>query len=63
MKILEDFTQPGDIIFDGFGGSGTTLIACQETNRKCLMMEILPSYCQLIIERFQDVYHEKVIKV
>lgn len=53
MKILEDFTQPNDIILDCFGGSGTTLIACEMTGRKCLMMEISPEYCDIIIERYK----------
>ncbi len=53
MKILEDFTQPDDYILDCFGGSGTTLIACEMTQRKCLMMEISPEYCNIIIERYE----------
>ena len=52
MKILEDFTQPDDVILDCFGGSGTTLIACEMTGRKCLMMEISPEYCDIIAERY-----------
>ena len=52
MKILEDFTKPDDVILDCFGGSGTTLIACNETGRKCLMMEISPDYCDIIVERY-----------
>ena len=54
MRILEDFTQPDDIILDCFGGSGTTLIACEMTGRKCLMMEISPEYCDVIIERYKE---------
>lgn len=54
MKILDDFTTPGDIILDCFGGSGTTLIACEMTGRKCLMMEISPEYCDIIAQRFAD---------
>lgn len=38
-------------ILDMFGGSGSTLIACEKTNRKCFMMEIDPHYCDVIIER------------
>ena len=53
MKILEDFTQPDDIILDCFGGSGTTLIASEMTERKCLMMEISSEYCDMIIERYK----------
>ncbi len=52
-RILEDFTQPGDVILDCFGGSGTTLIACEITGRKCLMMEISPQYCDIICERYR----------
>lgn len=58
MKILEDYTTPGDIILDAFGGSGTTLYACQETGRKCLMLEISPSYCEVILQRFKDLTME-----
>ena len=50
--ILEDFTQEGDIILDCFGGSGTTLIACEITGRRCLMMELSPDYCNIIINRY-----------
>ena len=52
VKILEDFTQPDDVILDCFGGSGTTLIACELTGRKCLMMEISPEYCDIIKKRY-----------
>ena len=63
MKILEDFTKPGDVILDCFGGSGTTLIACNETGRKCLMMEISPEYCDVIINRYEKLMSEKAEKV
>ena len=53
MKILEDFSNPDDVILDCFGGSGTTLIACEMTGRKCLMMEISPEYCDVIQERYE----------
>ena len=53
MQILEDFTKPNDVVLDCFGGSGTTLIACNETGRKCLMMEISPDYCDVIRERYE----------
>ena len=53
MKILQDFSRENDIILDCFGGSGTTLIACEMTGRKCLMMEISPEYCDIICERYE----------
>ena len=60
MKILEDFSKPGDIILDCFGGSGTTLIACEMTGRKCLMMEISPEYCDIIKERYEKLTEGKL---
>ena len=54
MRLLEDFSKPGDVIFDGFGGSGTTLIASELTGRKCLMMEVSPEYCDAIVDRYKQ---------
>lgn len=62
-KILEDYSKPDDIILDAFGGSGTTLIACEVTNRTCLMMEISPQYCEIILQRFKDLTMEEPIKI
>jgi len=54
------------IIYDGFGGSGSTLIACEQLNRTCYMMEIDPIYCDVIVQRYinlkghdGDVYLER----
>ena len=55
MQILEDFTQPDDVILDCFGGSGTTLIAAHLTGRTCFMMEISPEYCDIIIDRYNTI--------
>ncbi len=60
MRILEDFTQPDDVILDCFGGSGTTLIACEMTGRKCLMMEISSEYCDIIRERYKKLTDGKL---
>ena len=51
------------IILDGFGGSGSTLIACEKLNRKCRMMEIDPIYCQVIIDRYEKFTGKKAIKM
>jgi len=42
------------LIFDLFGGSGSTLIACEKTNRNCRMMELDPKYCDVIVKRWQE---------
>ena len=42
------------VVFEPFGGSGTTAIACEKTDRDCYMMELDPKYCDVIITRWQD---------
>lgn len=52
-EILKDFSDEGDNILDVFGGSGTTLIACEQLDRNCFMMEMSPKYCDVIIDRWE----------
>lgn len=52
-KPLRRCTRPGDVILDLFGGSGSTLIACEQMKRRCFMVEIEPIFCDLIIRRFE----------
>lgn len=61
-KAISLMTQREDNVIDPFGGSGTTLIACQRTNRKCFSMEIDPEYCQVIIDRWEKYTEQKVKK-
>lgn len=49
------------IIYDGFGGSGSTLISCEKNHRDCRMMELDPKYCDVIIKRWQDFTGQKAI--
>lgn len=51
------------VVLDLFGGSGTTLIACEQLGRKCRMMELDPHYCQVIIERWEALTGEKAEKI
>ena len=46
-------TTPGGAVFDPFGGSGTTMIACEQLGRVCYMMEREPHYCGVIIDRWE----------
>lgn len=60
-EILQDFSEENETILDVFGGSGSTLIACEQLNRKCYMMELDEHYVSVIIERYinftgNDVY-------
>lgn len=54
IRAIKNSSNMKDIILDLFGGSGTTLIACEETDRICRMMELDPKYCDVIIRRYID---------
>lgn len=49
------------VVVDLFGGSGSTLISCEKTNRNCYMMELDPKYCDIIIQRWQNLTGEKAV--
>lgn len=51
-RALGNSTKPGDIVADFFGGSGSTLIACEQTGRTAYLMEIDPAYCDVIRKRY-----------
>lgn len=53
-EIIKDFTNENDLIEDLFGGSGSTLIACEQSNRTCYMMEIDPLYVDVIRKRYTN---------
>lgn len=53
-RALSNSSKGGDTVTDLFGGSGSTLIACEKTARDCRMMELDPKYCDVIIKRWQD---------
>jgi len=61
-RLILNSTKIRDTVYDCFGGSGSTLIACEQTKRKCLMVEIDPEYCQTIINRFEKFSGLKAIK-
>lgn len=60
-NILGEFTEENNIILDVFGGSGSTLIACEQIKRNCYMMEIEPIYCDVIIKRWEELTNEKAV--
>jgi DNA modification methylase len=53
-RALANSTKAGDIVLDLFGGSGSTLIACERMNRKARLLEIDPRYADVIIRRWQE---------
>lgn len=48
---IENSSKQGDIVIDAFGGSGTTMVACEQLKRKAYVIEYDPKYCQVIIDR------------
>jgi len=61
-RAIQFSSNKGAIIFDGFCGSGTTMVACQNLNRKCRAIEISPNYCAVILERMSTAFPELEIK-
>ena len=62
-SALMDITQKAKSYFDPFGGTGTTLIACEQLNRKCYMMELDPQYCGVIINRWEKLTGNKAERI
>ena len=61
-RAISFSSNDGQIIFDGFAGSGTTLVACQNLNRRCRAIEISPAYCSVILERMNTAFSELEIE-
>jgi DNA modification methylase len=53
-NIINNFTGRNAIVIDSFGGTGTTMVACEKTNRICRMMELDPKYCDVIVQRWEE---------
>lgn len=62
-KLIQNSTKEKMNILDVFGGSGTTLIACEQLNRNCYMIELSPEYCQTIINRWEEYTGQKAEKI
>lgn len=60
--LIQNSTQEGDFVLDSFGGSGSTLIACEQTGRKCMTMELDPRYVDVIVKRWENLTGNKAIK-
>ena len=61
-KQVKNSTRKNGIVLDIFGGSGTTLLACEELSRICYMVELDPKYCDVIIKRWETLTGEKAVK-
>ena len=62
-RLINNSSLEDEIVLDLFGGSGSTLIACQQLKRKCRMMEYDPYYADVIIERWEEYTGDKAVKI
>jgi DNA modification methylase len=58
---IRDCSRRGDLVLDSFGGSGTTLIACEETHRQARLIELDPLYCDQTVRRWQEFTGRKAV--
>lgn len=61
VRAIQNHTAKS--VLDVFGGSGSTLIACEQTGRTCYMMEIDPKYCTVILDRWEKLTNQKAVKL
>ena len=54
VRAMENSSKGGDTVLDLFGGSGSTLIACEKINRHARLMELDPKYCDVIVKRWEN---------
>lgn len=62
-KIIPNGTKTGEVVYDPFGGSGSTLMACEHLGRRCLMIELDPQYVGIIIARWEKLTGLKAEKL
>lgn len=61
VRLIKNSSKENNIILDLFGGSGSTLIAAEQTKRICYMMELDPKYCDVIVKRWEKLTNKKAI--
>lgn len=62
-RALKNSTDQDGRVYDPFGGSGSTLIACEMEKRECRTVELSPAYCDVIVQRWEELTGEKAIVV
>lgn len=61
--LIRNSTKKGNVVLDSFGGSGTTIIACEQNGRKGYCMELDPKYVDVIIERWEKLTGKKAVRI
>ena len=61
QKAIRNSSKSRGLVFDPFGGSGSTLIACEATERRARLLELDPKYVDVIVKRWQDYMGQKAV--
>ena len=62
-RQIRNSSRPGETVLDLFGGSGTTMMACEQMDRRCCMMEFDPHYADVIVDRWEKMTGEKAVLI
>lgn len=62
-RAIQNSSKPGELVLDPFGGSGSTLIACEQTGRTCFTMEFDPVYADVIVKRWEEFTGQKAVRI
>jgi len=63
VRSIQYSSLSGENVLDLFGGSGSTLIGCQQTGRQAYLMELDPLYCDVIVQRWEQFTGQKAQRV
>lgn len=63
VRAIQYSSRPGENVLDLFGGSGSTLIGCEQTDRHAFLMEIDPAYCDVIVQRWEEFTGRKAERI
>ena len=63
VRAIQYSSKPGENVLEIFGGSGSTLIACEQTGRKCFCMELDELYCDVIVRRWEEFTGKKAVRL
>jgi DNA modification methylase len=62
-RAVANSSQAGDVVYDPFCGSGTTVLACERLSRRCRAIEIEPRFCDVVIDRWQNHTGERATRI
>ena len=62
-ELIRHSSKPKELVLDLFGGSGSTLVTCEQLGRTCYMMEYDPQYADVIIDRWEQLTGNKAVKI